>query len=58
MLTPSDRRLLVERITSGTPLLTVADEFGISRETAAGLLHRWLLNGDAGVTDRPVAKFS
>lgn len=54
-LTSSDWRKLVERIVSGAPLLTVAAEYGITRDMAAGLLHRWLLHGDDGLVDAPVA---
>lgn len=55
-LTASDRRELVERIASGAPLLMVAAEYGITRDMAAGLLHRWLLNGDAGLVDAQLAR--
>lgn len=43
------RRRLVERLSAGASLIAVAEEFGIARDTAAGLFHRWLLHGEAAL---------
>lgn len=51
-LTIHARRLLIERIQSGRPIAHVADEMGISRQTAYKWWGRWRRHGDAGLWDR------
>jgi transposase InsO family protein len=46
------RRLLVARIQQGRPIAHVADELGISRQTAYKWWGRWRREGDAGLVDR------
>jgi transposase InsO family protein len=46
------RRLLVARIQQGRPIAHVADELGISRQTAYQWWGRWRREGDAGLVDR------
>ncbi len=51
-LTPTGRKILVERIGSGRPIAHVAVEMGISRATATKWWRRWLGEGDDGLLDR------
>ena len=51
-LTVRARRTLVERIQSGRPIAHVADEMGVSRQTAHKWWRRWQAHGDAGLRDR------
>jgi transposase InsO family protein len=51
-LTVHGRRLLVERVCAGRPVAHVAAEMGISRATAHKWVHRWRVEGDAGLADR------
>jgi transposase InsO family protein len=46
------RRLLIARIQSGRPIAHVADEMGISRQTAYKWWGRWRREGDVGLVDR------
>ena len=46
------RRLLIFRIQQGRPIAHVADELGISRQTAYKWWARWRAEGDAGLLDR------
>lgn len=46
------RRLLVGRIQQGRPIAHVADELGISRQTAYKWWGRWRRHGDVGLVDR------
>ena len=46
------RRLLIARIQLGRPVAHVADELGISRQTAYKWWGRWRREGDVGVRDR------
>src|SRR5215212_2477090 len=46
------RRLLIDRIQQGRPVAHVADELGISRQTAYKWWGRWRREGDAGLFDR------
>jgi transposase InsO family protein len=46
------RRLLIDRIQQGRPIAHVADELGISRQTAYKWWARWRHEGDAGLWDR------
>jgi transposase InsO family protein len=46
------RRLLIARIQQGRPIAHVADELGISRQTAYKWWGRWRREGDAGLLDR------
>jgi transposase InsO family protein len=46
------RRLLIARIQQGRPIAHVADELGISRQTAYKWWARWRREGDAGLRDR------
>ena len=46
------RRLLIARIQQGRPVAHVADELGISRQTAYKWWGRWRREGDAGLVDR------
>lgn len=46
------RRLLIARIQQGRPIAHVADEMGISRQTAYKWWARWRHEGDAGLLDR------
>lgn len=55
-LSAADHRRLVDEILSGAPLLVVAAEYGITRDAAAGMLHRWLLNGETGLPDGEVVE--
>ena len=47
------RRLLIDRIQQGRPVAHVADELGISRQTAYKWWGRWRREGDIGLRDRP-----
>ena len=51
-LTVRARTTLVERIQSGRPIAHVADEMGVSRQTAHKWWRRWQAHGDAGLADR------
>jgi len=46
------RRLLIDRIQQGRPVAHVADELGISRQTAYKWWGRWRREGDIGLRDR------
>jgi transposase InsO family protein len=46
------RRLLIDRIQQGRPIAHVADELGISRQTAYKWWGRWRREGDVGLADR------
>ena len=46
------RRLLISRIRAGRPIAHVADELGISRQTAYKWWARWRHEGDVGLLDR------
>ena len=46
------RRLLIARIQQGRPIAHVADELGISRQTAYKWWGRWRREGDVGLRDR------
>ena len=46
------RRLLIARIQQGRPIAHVADELGISRQTAYKWWARWRHEGDVGLWDR------
>ena len=46
------RRLLISRIQQGRPVAHVADELGISRQTAYKWWGRWRREGDGGLRDR------
>ena len=46
------RRLLIARIQQGRPIAHVADELGISRQTAYKWWARWRREGEAGLWDR------
>lgn len=46
------RRLLIARIQQGRPIAHVADELGISRQTAYKWWGRWRREGDVGLLDR------
>ena len=52
-LTVHGRRLLIDRIQQGRPIAHVADEMGISRQTAYKWWGRWRRFGNAGLADRP-----
>jgi transposase InsO family protein len=51
-LTVHGRRVLIARIQQGRPIAHVADEMGISRQTAYKWWERWRRFGDAGLMDR------
>jgi transposase InsO family protein len=46
------RRLLIARIQQGRPVAHVADELGVSRQTAYKWWGRWRREGDLGLLDR------
>jgi transposase InsO family protein len=46
------RRLLIARVQQGRPIAHVADELGISRQTAYKWWGRWRRQGDVGLLDR------
>lgn len=46
------RRLLVDRLRAGHPVVHVAHEMGISRATAHKWVRHWRAEGDAGLCDR------
>lgn len=53
---PNSRRLLVERIESGTwSLVAAAEAAGVSERTAYRWLRRWRDDGEAGLLDRSSA---
>ena len=52
-LTPTGRKILVQRIAGGMPVAHVADQMGVSRQTAYRWWRRWQAEGDAGLFDRP-----
>lgn len=51
-LTPTGRRILCERISAGRPIGHVAQEMGISRQTASKWWNRYLTEGETGLIDR------
>ena len=51
-LTPAGRRILCERIACGRPIAHVAQEMGVSRQTASKWWNRYLVDGEAGLYDR------
>ena len=51
-LTPTGRRIMIERIAAGTPQAHVAEQMGVSRATVSKRSRRWLAEGDAGLEDR------
>lgn len=51
-LTPTGRRIMVERIAAGTPQAHVAQQMGVSRVTVSKWWRRWLAEGDEGLVDR------
>jgi len=52
-LTPNGRLILVERIeVEGWPVAVAAESMGVSRETAYRWLHRYRVEGAAGLEDR------
>lgn len=50
----AEARRLVERVRSGVPMIVVADEFGVTRDTVAGWLHRWELYGETALREELV----
>lgn len=52
-LTPRGRQILVERIAGGMPVAHVADQMGVSRQTAYRWWRRFQAEGTAGLVDRP-----
>lgn len=52
-LTVTGRLLLCERVLGGRPVAHVAAEMGVSRPTAYKWVHRFELEGIAGLADRP-----
>jgi len=51
-LTPTGRRIIIERVLSGRPVAHVAKEMGISRTCAHRWLSRYRAHGWAGLEDR------
>ena len=51
-LTPTGRRIMIERIVAGTPQAHVAAQMLVSRATVSKWWRRWLAEGDAGLEDR------
>ncbi len=51
-LTPTGRRVTIERIVAGTPQAHVAEQMCVSRATASKWWSRWLAEGDADLEDR------
>ena len=51
-LTPTGRRIMIERIVAGTPQAHVASQMLVSRATVSKWWRRWLAEGDAGLEDR------
>lgn len=51
-LTPAGRRILCERIMAGRPIAHVAQEMGVSRQTASKWWNRYLVDGETGLVDR------
>ncbi len=51
-LTPTGRRIMIERIAAGTPQAHVAEQMLVSRATVSKWWRRWLAEGDAGREDR------
>lgn len=47
-LTSTGRRILCERIAKGRPIAHVAEEMGVSRQTASKWWNRYLAEGEAG----------
>ena len=47
------RQLIIERLASGRSASVVADELGVSRATVYKWLHRYQVEGQAGLVDRP-----
>lgn len=51
-LTPTGRRIMIERIAAGTPQAHVAQQMLVSRATVSKWWRRWLAEGDEGLEDR------
>ena len=51
-LTPTGRRIMIERIAAGMPQAHVAEQMLVSRATVSKWWRRWLAEGDAGLEDR------
>ena len=51
-LTPTGRKVMIERIVAGTPQAHVAEQMCVSRATVSKWWRRWLAEGDAGLQDR------
>ncbi len=51
-LTPTGRRIMIERIAAGTPQAHVAEQMLVSRATVSKWWRRWLAEGGAGLEDR------
>ncbi len=51
-LTPTGRRIMIERIAAGTPQAHVAQQMLVSRATVGKWWRRWLAEGDEGLEDR------
>lgn len=51
-LTVHGRRLLVDRVAAGRPIAHIAAELGVSRQTAYRWVHRFRIEGPAGLRDR------
>jgi transposase InsO family protein len=51
-LTPTGRRIMIERVAAGTPQAHVAEQMLVSRATVSKWWRRWLAEGDAGLEDR------
>ena len=51
-LTPTGRRIMIERIAAGTPQAHVAAQMLVSRATVSKWWRRWLAEGDKGLQDR------
>ena len=52
---PKSRRLLVDRVEAGWPVLEAAQAAGISDRTARRWLARWRAEGPGGLLDRSSA---
>lgn len=51
-MTPRGRRILVERVLSGSPISHVAKSMGVSRHCASRWVARYRAEGEAGLEDR------
>jgi transposase InsO family protein len=51
-LTVEGRRRLCRRVDSGWTITAAAEAMHVSRQTASKWWHRWLVEGDAGLSDR------